>query len=515
MKGLFWKYNILLFVSILLGTYSINAQKIIYGEIDRDDLRDMVFEVIGKTGNNYQVFKFQRNKGYICTYNENMEQIERKKCSFFPDPNRVINADFVNYNDYSVIIYQYQKKNIVYCDAAKIDSLGNLIGSVINLDTTKISFFTDNKLYNFLKSDDKQKIGLFKTQKRNGVISYITTLVFDKDLNRISKERIGTNIKDNDIAINEFTINNEGTFGFLKVESGGWGGDFIRKVSVVTHPEQAKTLQEKVIDLKDIFLDDVRLKPDNINKKWVLSSFYSENKRGNTNGLFTAVTTNNPNDSATQFVLKFNEQLKREAKGDNTIKSAFNDYVIRSLILRKDGGFIIHGESYYVSGANNNYNRFDNWSNYNRNFWVQDYYAFSPYYNYFYQPWRNGFNNNNFRRFHADNIVSLSVSSNGTLEWSQVINKSQFDDQSENFLSYNQSIVGGQVLFLFNKQERGDWLLNMHGITPDGVYTRFPTLKNLDKGFEFLPRLGKQINNKTIIMPCKYRNYICFAKIEY
>ena len=33
----------------------------------------------------------------------------------------MINVDFFAYNDFSYIIYQYQNKNVVYCNAVKID----------------------------------------------------------------------------------------------------------------------------------------------------------------------------------------------------------------------------------------------------------------------------------------------------------------------------------------------------------------------------------------------------------
>jgi len=52
-------------------------------------------------------------------------------------------------------------------------------------------------------------------------------------------------------------------------------------------------------------------------------------------------------------------------------------------------------------------------------------------------------------------------------------------------------------------------------VTPSGGMTRNPTLKNLDKGYEFLPKFGKQVSAKQMIIPCLYRNYICFAKIDY
>jgi len=58
-------------------------------------------------------------------------------------------------------------------------------------------------------------------------------------------------------------------------------------------------------------------------------------------------------------------------------------------------------------------------------------------------------------------------------------------------------------------------LLNDFSVTPDGQINRNPTLKNLEKGYEFMPKYGKQVSAKQVIMPCIYRNYICFAKLDY
>jgi len=93
--------------------------------------------------------------------------------------------------------------------------------------------------------------------------------------------------------------------------------------------------------------------------------------------------------------------------------------------------------------------------------------------------------------------------------------KSQFDDESDDRISYQLMNTGDQLHFLFNNQERRNNLLNDYGLTPDGKLTRNPTLKNLDKGYEFMPKYGKQVSARQMIVPCQYRNYICFAKIDY
>jgi len=194
------------------------------------------------------------------------------------------------------------------------------------------------------------------------------------------------------------------------------------------------------------------------------------------------------------------------------VKTAFNDFFIRNIITRKDGGFIIGSESYYTTSRFNNWNRWDYlygspyMNSYNN-------YYYSPYYNNFW--WGSRINSNQAVRFHADNIAVLSFNSKGEQEWNNVMGKSQFDDESDDLVSYQLMNTGGQLHFLFNLQERRSNLLTDFSISPAGELSRNPTLKNLDKGYEFMPKYGKQVSARQMIIPCQYRNFICFAKIEY
>ena len=100
-------------------------------------------------------------------------------------------------------------------------------------------------------------------------------------------------------------------------------------------------------------------------------------------------------------------------------------------------------------------------------------------------------------------------------QWSSIIAKEQFDDQSDDLLSYQMVITGGQAHFLFNNLEKKANLLNDFSVQPDGKISRNPTLKNLDRGYELMPKFAKQVSAKQVIIPCIHRNYICFAKLEY
>ena len=96
-----------------------------------------------------------------------------------------------------------------------------------------------------------------------------------------------------------------------------------------------------------------------------------------------------------------------------------------------------------------------------------------------------------------------------------MIHKEQYDDESGDRISYHTVNTGGQIHYLFNLEEKRGLLLNNFALSPDGEIIRNPTLKNLDKGYEFMPRYGKQVSSYQFVVPCYIRNNICFAKVEF
>src|SRR6187399_1843095 len=94
------------------------AQKIIYTEPEKDDVLNVDFDIIGKINNNYIIYKQLRGSSALSIYNNNMEVIDKVPMDFLPS--KIISSDIIAYKDYFYFIYQYQRKNIVYCSAVRI-----------------------------------------------------------------------------------------------------------------------------------------------------------------------------------------------------------------------------------------------------------------------------------------------------------------------------------------------------------------------------------------------------------
>src|SRR6186997_3178364 len=206
------------FLSVLIvcSTFPATAQKIVYSEPEREDTRRLNFEIAGKIGGNFLIYKNIRNKSWIVILDNEMKQIGKIEQDYVPDNDRMINVDFFAYPDFCYMVYQYQKKSIVYCVASKIGADGNKIGDVIQLDTTHIGFAASNKIYSVLSSEDKSKIAVFKINSRNKSLYTMTTLLMDDQLNLLKKSRMAIPMEERYDYLNDFHVDNAGDMVFAK-----------------------------------------------------------------------------------------------------------------------------------------------------------------------------------------------------------------------------------------------------------------------------------------------------------
>jgi hypothetical protein len=495
----------------IIISLSASSQKIVYSDYERDDTRRLNFEIAGKIGGNFLIYKNIHNKNWIAVLDNDMKQVAREEQDYVPDNDRMINVDFFAYGDFCYMIYQYQKKSTIHCCAVRIGSNGKKIGEVAELDTTHLGFASNNKIYTVLSSEDKSKIIVFKINSKNRKNYMLTTLLYDNQLGLIKKSRLGILMQDrDDDFLDQFQLDNDGDLIFTKYNR--VNSENIGEAAFYIKYAQADSFAVHPLNLEKTYLDEIHIKPDNYNKRYFLTSFFYKQRRGNADGYYFYIWDKQTGSVIMEDTITFNEDLRREARGNSNIKMAFNDYFIRNIITKRDGGFIIGSEAYYTTSRGSAWNR---WNYLNGPYMRPiDYYYYSAYYS---NWWNSRMYDNTFSnvRYQADNIVVMSFDKTGKREWANVITKEQFDDQTDDLISYQVMNTGGQLHILFNNMEKRVQLLNDFAITPDGKINHNPTLKNLDKGYEFMPKYAKQVSSKQIIVPCLFRNYICFAKIDY
>ena len=511
------KYLISFTLIIFLTTF-VHAQKVDYSLVDRDDLREMNFEIIGKMGNNINIYKNNRNRHDISIYDNDMQIKNRVKLEFMPD--KVYTVDFVSYGDFAYMIYQHQKRNIVTYSMVKINPDGKLMTDPIDLDTSHIGGNSDSKVYSMVTSDDKKKIVIFKIKRVNDKSFQITSLLYNNQMEVIKKTSFDLSNVDRDGVFTDFLVDNDGDFVFGRADRSG-SREYINKLDLYYKEANSDAITKIPLVLKDKTLDEVKLKIDNYNKRLILTSLFYKQRKGNIEGLYSIVWDKKSQSILSETSFEFSDSLRIDAKGESgTIKTAFNDYFIRHVVPVQDGGFAVAAELYYSSSRNNSWNRFDYlYGGFSPFLSSYDLYYNSPMSRMYGGGWYDPFNRfgpqNNMVRYASENIMVFFFNADGQLRWSNTVRKNQYDDNSDSFISYQLFNTGTEVRFLFNQREKREQILNSATLDAEGKVKRQPTLKSQDREYDFMPKFGKQIGLRQVVIPCLYKNYICFAKLEF
>ena len=81
------------------------------------------------------------------------------------------------------------------------------------------------------------------------------------------------------------------------------------------------------VKVKSLFLDDTRIKIDNLNKKILITSFFSKQKRGNIDGLYYTLWDKNTGNELLNATTVFSEEFRADVKGEGSTKTDFTYFI--------------------------------------------------------------------------------------------------------------------------------------------------------------------------------------------
>jgi len=488
------------------------TQQIWYSEGEKSETKQTNFDIIGRYDDKVLIFKNNRGSCYISVYNDEMQLVSNVDLGFIP--NRIIEYDILPFNNFSYLFYQYQQRNIAYLMAVKIGPDGKPLTTPFELDTTVINYNANNRVYSVISSEDKTKMMAFKINSKNEKELLFETSLYDENLGAIKSSNLHLTMNDKFDFLTDFFLDNGGNLVFGRGRRKS-SEENISQFYLITKPQLSDSFVTRELKFDGILLDEVKLRIDNYNNRYLFSAFYYKGRRnGNIEGVANSLFDVEKKEWMVQNVIPLSDELRADARTDNNVKTAFNDYYIKQIFIRKDGGFVMNAESLYTtSRGGGGFNRWDMFGNPGM--------MGSP------MGWggwgmmgMGGFGNplgrgfNNVTRFHADNIIVLAFNADGQLSLSNVIRKTQFDDESDAMVSYQTINSGNAIHYIYNNYERRDVVLSYQSLNSDGKIIRNPTMRGLDTKYEFMPRLARQIAARTVILPCFTRNQLCFARVD-
>ncbi len=482
-------FRVLLAVLVMLSSAVISAaQDVVYSQYDKFDFRNGDYAVVGITGDRLYTYSSSSAGSALDAYDDSMNKVATVLLDFFPE--KIYQVRFVAYPDKIIALYQALESNRVVQYAALLDEKGRLKGKPVELSSVKTGIFGATRTY-FLSavSDNKKMILIYSANDKGKEVEFEGKLI-DDNLTIVKRTKAVFKA-DNEVEHGEVNVANTGTVYMAAFTTTG-SQKYADQYWILKLEPGATKFEPKELELGDRFAASGYMKIDNVNKKVYFGGFYSDKKNGNFDGVIYAAY----DITAGVFVNK--RYIPFDADLINTVSARrkshiFDNYEAKQLIVKNDGGFVLISEVHFVTTRSN----------------------YSPgigYYS-FYSPTTSSM----VHEYHYNDIMALSYNKDGIRDWGSYIPKEQYSQEDGGvFSSYALLNTGGTLAFLyndFNAQRSRIQLATVNGANGKTEVHSFTAEGNDNP--DWLPRAGKQVAARTLIVPCFHKRQLCFARVTF
>lgn len=468
-------------------TVTTRAQEVTYSPFDKFDFRSDDYGVVGMTGGYLYTYRNTADGGLLDAYDDSMNKVATVLLDFFPQ--KIYETRFISYPDKIIVLYQALESNKVVQYAALLDEKGRLKGRPVELGNTKTSIFGATKTYfSSAVSDNKKMIVIYSANDKGSEVAFEGKWLDDK-LTIIKRSRAVFK-NDNTIQHGEVNVSNDGVVymtAFTQVGAQNNADAFW----ILSLPVGATKFEPIELPLDTKFAASGYMKIDNVNNQIYFGGFYANKKNDNYDGIIYADYDIAGNKYLTRKFIPFDQGLINAA-GARRRNHAFDNYQVEHLIVRNDGGFVLISEVHYITTR----------SNYSPGF---GYYSF-------YSPYMTTM----VHEYHYNDIMALSYDKDGTRLWSSFISKEQYSQEDNGvFSSYALLNTGGTLAFLFNDFNIAHSRIQLATLTSEGKSEIHNFTAEGNDYPDWLPRYGKQVAARTLVVLCFHKKQICFAKVVF
>jgi len=476
-----------LFLFLFLAGYT-RAEEILYSPYEKFDIRNGEFSVVGYTSGLYYTYRSSADGYFLDAYNDSMGKVATVMLDFFPA--KIYQTKFIAYPDKIIVLYQALEGNKVVQYAALLDGSGRLKNRPVALDNVKTGILGAVKTY-FASaiSEDKKTIAIFSTKDKGGTFT-LDAKFLDDNLTVLHRNH-ATYEADNEITHSEPLVGNDGAM-YIPVSTQVGGKSYSDQLWLLSLAPTATKFTAVSLPLGDRYIGNFYTKIDNANKRIYTGGFYAEKKNSSYTGVLYASYDMVGGAFQNNKMIAFDNAMLNAA-GQHGQRRAFDEYQVRQMIVKNDGGFVLVAESSFITLRS----------------------SYAPgfgYYSYYYGPYMNS----TVREYHYNDIMALSYDKDGNREWNSFVPKEQYSQEDNGmFSSYALLNTGGTLGFLFNDFNSyhshlqlatldGQGTVKINSFSPEG--NDYP---------DWLPRSGKQVAGRVIMVPCLHKKQICFAKVVF
>ncbi len=463
------------------------GQELTYSAYDKFDYRNGDYAVVGMVDGKLFNYRSTEDDYMLDVYNDSMRKIATVLLDFFPK--KIYQIRFIAYSDKIIILYQALESNKVVQYAALLDRQGLLKGKPIELGHVKTGILGATKTYfSSVISENKKIFAIYSTNDNDRELVLDTKWLNDS-LTIIKRSKASLKVDDK-IESGELNIANDGTIymaGYKPVGSQNYAETYaILKLNM-----GATKFDFFNLPLNEKFAASGYMKIDNLNNTVYFGGFYSEHKNGSFDGvIYSCFDIASKTFMNTKFI-PFDQSLINNA-GARHVNHAFDNYEVKQLIIKKDGGFVLISEIHFVNTRSN-------------------YTPSLGYYSFYSPP-----TTTMVREYHYNDIMALSYNKNGEKEWNSFIPKEQYSQEDGGvFSSYALLNAGGSLAFLYNDYNRNHSRIQLATLDADGKTDIRPFNIDGNDNPDWIPKAAKQIGSRVLVIPCLNKKQICFAKVVF
>lgn len=472
---------------LIVTCNAANSQEVIYSRYEDFDYRTDVYHVVGMSGGYLYTYLHDDESAKLEAYDDSMSKKATIILDFFPP--RIYQTQFIAYPDKIMVLYQALESNKVVQYMAMLNSNGMLRGKPLQIGSTRTGIFGATRTYYSMAiSDNKKQILIYSAVNKGSNIEFDGTWLDDNGtVLKKSKAKFKT---ENNTEHGDVNIANDGTV-YLAAYTPIGSQNYADQYWLLTLKPGLTEFTSVEMDLGERYATSGYTKIDNVNNKVYFGGFYSDKKNGNFDGIiFSAYDLNSNNFTSTRFI-PFDPELIA-ATGSRSRAQAFDNYLVRQLIVKNDGGFVLISELQYINVRS----------------------TFTPGFGYysFYTPYMN----TTVREYHYNDIMALSYNADGSREWHSFIRKQQYSQEDEGvFSSYALLNSGGSLAFLYNDFDPRHSRIQLSTLSPTGSSETHSLVTETMDYPDWLPRFAKQVAGRVLVVPCFRKKTICFARVAF
>ena len=479
----------------LFSSIAINAQDLKVSTPQKIPSKISEYEILGKTSEGLIVWKSGLKYNLIEAFDPYSMDLKWSRELTLPRP-KVRVVEIVAFKNDLYVFYVHKVKTVSTLYAVKFNSQLRKISEEKEIDVYKRKLGGGGYKHNIRFDVKKNNLVLVKLEKvTEGDVHTITTIKWvDKNLNLMSERSYDV---ENNWKFHDCFVASNGTVFFVKQK--------VKRTLLTKKPLFEEVIIESYhpndIDTKRLvfkrenkLFNEFNVQYDEKNDKLVIAGFYSTDKQANTvEGYFYTVCDFTKTATYREYFSEFDKGFvsKVARKGLFDKDSQLQYFEVRNLILRRDGGALLVGESYSTVGANNSMMQFYDmrFSN-RRNVQTEHYF---------------------------DDVILFSINPDGELHWNEILKKRQFSEDDDGYFSSVGFMNSSKAMsLLFNESISHNNKLSNFFIEYDGEYQ----IKSIFNPASFqltpAPRYAKQISSNELIIPAvSYKNEFVLVKVTF